>query len=81
MEVPWLVLCFPMNTTDQKQTQNSVHILRMARPGKLVPWVTTGHGGFLHDGQYFATTRQLQTGKAVQGLLSCLQLGSQESKT
>lgn len=23
------------------QTQNSVHILRMARPGKLVPWVTT----------------------------------------
>lgn len=80
MEVPWLVLCFSMNTTDHKQTQNSAHILRKARPGKLVPWVTTQRGGFLHDGQCFAITQQLQTGKAVQGLLSCLRSGSQEPK-
>lgn len=50
MEVPWLVLCFSMNTTDQKQTQNSVHILRKAKPGNQVPWVATQRGGFLHDG-------------------------------
>lgn len=49
-----------------KQTPNLIHILRKARPGKLVPWVTMLHGRSLHDGQYFAITQQLQPSKAAE---------------
>lgn len=56
-----------MGTINQKQTQNSLHVLRKAKPGKLVPWVTMLDGGFLHDGQRFTITQQLQTNKAAEG--------------
>lgn len=54
-------LFFHEHHKPKKTRQNSIHILRKARPGKPVPGVTMLHGGFLQDGQNFAIIQQLQT--------------------